>query len=262
MPASTLDALDRCRAIARFGIGVDTIDLARASERGIVVTNVPDYCTGEVATHTFALLLAVHRRIVALDRAVHGGEWSPFAAGPIHRLEGARLGLVGAGRIPRAVAVRAAAFEMKVSAFDPHLSQEQWPQGIERVSSLDSLAAESDFLSLHAPALPETRHMIDERVLGVMPSHAVLINTARGALVDLDALAAALGEDRVGGAGLDVFEQEPVAAEHPLRSIESTVLTPHAAFYSEESLKDLQRKAAEQLRAALAGERPQYLVNG
>lgn len=260
MPAATLDALTRCRAIARFGIGLDTIDLERAVERGIVVTNVPDYCTGEVATHTMALLLAVHRRVAQLDRDVRDGGWDPFAAGPMPRLEGATLGLIGAGRIPRAVATRAAAFGLRLAAHDPYVPGEAWPTGIERVTDLLELAAGSDFLSVHAPAVPETFHLVGDEVLRAMPAHAVLVNTARGALVDTAALVHALSEGWIAGAGIDVVEQEPLPADHELRRLPTVVVTPHAAFYSEASLEELQRKAAEQLRAALAGERPRYAV--
>jgi D-3-phosphoglycerate dehydrogenase len=261
VPETTLSALTRCRAIARFGIGLDTIDLEAADRLGIAVTNVPDYCTGEVADHTLALLLAVQRRIVQLDRDVHRGGWNAFAAGPIRRLDGASLGLVGAGRIPRAVARRAEAFGLRVLAYDPHLSEEAWPEHIERRVSLDALVEDSDFVSVHAPATPGTHHIVDERLLRRMRPHAILINTARGALVDSDALARALRDGWIAGAGLDVVEQEPLGAEHALRAIDQVVLTPHTAFYSEESLRELQQKAAEQLRAALAGQRPQYLVN-
>jgi D-3-phosphoglycerate dehydrogenase len=261
LPAATLRALDRCRAIARFGIGVDTVDLDVASERGIAVTNVPDYCTGEVATHAVALLLAVHRRIAQLDRDVRRGGWDVHAAGEIRRLEGSRLGLVGAGRIPRAIAERVHGFGLTVGAFDPYVPVDAWPASIERQESLDEVARESDFLSLHAPAGPETRHMVGERLLSLMPSHAILINTARGTLVDSAALARALREGWIAGAGLDVLENEPLDREHELRAFDTVVFTPHVAFYSEASLRDLQRKAAEELRAALAGEGPRYLVN-
>jgi D-3-phosphoglycerate dehydrogenase len=261
VPGSTIDALPRCRAIARFGIGVDTIDLDRATARGVVVTNVPDYCTDEVAAHTLALLLAVWRRIAQLDRHVREGLWDPFAAGSVPRLRGMRLGLVGAGRIPRAVAAVASALGLHVAAFDPYVPDEDWPPGVERREALDDLAAESDILSLHTPATPETRHIVNERLLRRMPRHAVLVNTARGPLVDTASLVRALREGWIAGAGLDVLEQEPPEAGADLLGIDAVVVTPHAAFYSEESLAELQRKAAEQLRAALAGERPVYLAN-
>jgi D-3-phosphoglycerate dehydrogenase len=261
VPAEALRAMSRCRAIARFGIGVDTIDLAVADECGIAVTNVPDYCIDEVAVHTLGLLLTVHRRIAQLDRSVRRGAWAVFAAGPIHRFEGSTLGLIGAGRIPRAIAARATAFGLRVLAYDPYLDESDWPPGMERQATLEELLRRSDFVSLHAPATPQTRHLVDEAFLRQMQPHAILINTARGALVDAQALVRALREGWIAGAGIDVVEEEPLSADHELRSLDTVVLTPHAAFYSEESLRELQRKAAEQLSAALAGQRPQYLVN-
>jgi D-3-phosphoglycerate dehydrogenase / 2-oxoglutarate reductase len=261
IPAATLRALRRCRAIARFGIGVDTIDLDVADELGITVTNVPDYCSGEVAAHTLALLLAVHRRIVQLDRDVHRGGWDVLAAGVIRRLDGSSLGLVGAGRIARAIATRAAAFGLRVLAYDPYLPDEAWPASVEQRTSLETLVADSDFLSLHVPAVAETYHLVDEALLRQMRPHAILINTARGALVDSEALVRALREGWIAGAGLDVVEREPLDPGHELREIDTVVLTPHVAFYSEESLRELQRKAAEELRSALAGVPPAYLVN-
>jgi D-3-phosphoglycerate dehydrogenase / 2-oxoglutarate reductase len=261
MPAAVIDALHRCQGIARFGIGVDTIDLDRATARRIVVTNVPDYCIPEVAAHTVALLLATQRRVVQLDRRVRRGEWGPFAAGEIRRITELRLGLVGAGRIPRTVATMAAALGMQVLAFDPYVSDADWPDGIERRSTLQELAGECDVLSVHAPLTPETQHLIDAAVLEAMPEHAILLNTARGGLVDTDALVAALQAGSIAAAGLDVVETEPPPADSPLRTLDQVVLTPHAAFYSESSLVELQRKAAEQLRAVLAGEPPTYLVN-
>lgn len=261
MPGEVIDALAHCRGIARFGIGVDTIDLERATARGIPVTNVPDYCISDVAAHTLALLLGVQRRVVQLDRRVRAGTWDPFAAGPIRRLGDLRLGLVGAGRIPRAVATGAAALGMRVLAFDPYVADADWPAGMERRDTLDDLAAECDVLSVHAPLTTETHHLIDAAVLERMPEDAVLLNTARGGLVDTDALVQALRAGTIAGAGLDVLEQEPPAAHAELLELDQVVLTPHVAFYSEASLVELQRKAAEQLLAALAGERPTYLMN-
>jgi D-3-phosphoglycerate dehydrogenase len=261
MPAEVIDAMRRCRGIARFGIGVDTLDLERATARGIPVTNVPHYCTPEVAAHTLALLLATQRRVVQLNRRARDGTWDPFAAGPIQRSSDLQLGLIGMGKIPRAVAVAAAALGMRVAAFDPYVGDEDWPEGVGRRASLAELASESDVLSVHAPLTADTRHMIDAAVLEAMPAHAVLLNTARGGLVDTEALLDALRAGTIAGAGLDVLEQEPPEEHRDLLALDQVVVTPHVAFYSEASLVELQRKAAEQLRSMLAGERPTYLVN-
>ena len=251
MPAEVLGRLERCRAIARYGVGVDTIDLEAAAERGIRVRNVPDYCVDEVALHTIALLLAAHRRVVAGDRLVRAGTWDPLGAGVVRRLEGRLLGLVGLGHIPRSVAVKARALGLRVAAHDPYVADEDWADGVERYADLDKLAADADFLSLHTPLTGETHHLVDERFLRRMPAHAVLVNTARGALVDTDALDRALSEGRIGGAALDVLESEPPPPELPLLRHDHLVVTAHQAFYSEEALAEVQRKAAERLLEAL-----------
>jgi D-3-phosphoglycerate dehydrogenase len=261
IPAEVIGRLERCRAIARYGVGVDTIDVGAASERGILVSNVPDYCVEEVALHTIALLLAAHRRVVQGERLVRGGGWGALAAGPVRRLEGQLLGLVGCGRIPRSLATKARALGLRVEAYDPFVADDAWPDGVDRERDLDELAAKADFLSVHAPLTDDTRHLVDERLLRLMPRHAVLVNTARGPLVDTDALERALAEGWIGGAALDVLETEPPPPDLALLRHEGVVLTAHQAFYSEEALREQQLKAAENLRDALAGRRPRYLVN-
>jgi len=261
MPADVIGRLDRCRAIARYGVGVDTIDVGAATTRGILVTNVPDYCVEEVALHTIALLLAAYRRVVRGDRLVREGTWGALAPGPVHRLAGQLLGLVGCGRIPRSVAHKALTLGMRVAAHDPFVSEDAWPDGIERYDDIGDLAAQADFLSMHAPLTDDTRHLVDERFLRRMPPHAVLINTARGGLVDTEALDRALAEGWIGGAALDVLDTEPPAADLPLLRHHSAVVTAHQAFYSEEALRELQQKAAENMLDALARRRPRYLVN-
>jgi D-3-phosphoglycerate dehydrogenase len=259
IPAATIERLPNCRAIARYGVGLDTIDLDAATARGIAVTNVPDYCVEEVALHTIALLLAAHRRVAQGDRRVRAGVWDPLGAGVVRRLGGQLLGLVGFGRIPRSVAEKAHALGLRVAAYDPYAGD--WPPGVERYDDLGDLAAAADFLSVHAPLTAETRHLIGGDVLERMPSHAVLINTARGPLVDTEALDRALTAGQIGGAAIDVLETEPPPPDLPLLRHEHAVFTSHQAFYSEEALREQQRKAAENLRDALAGERPRYLVN-
>jgi D-3-phosphoglycerate dehydrogenase / 2-oxoglutarate reductase len=251
MPAEVIARLERCRAISRYGVGLDTIDLDAAGSRGITVTGVPDYCVEEVALHTLALLLAAHRRVVRGDRRVRAGNWGALGAGPVRRLEGQLLGLIGCGRIPRSLAGKARALGLRVAAYDPFVAHEAWPEGIERYDDLHRLAADADVLSVHAPLTDETRHMVDEELLRLMPSHAVLVNTARGPLVDTAALDCALAESWIGGAALDVLESEPPPPDMPLLRHDDVVITAHQAFYSEDALRDLQRKAAENLRDSL-----------
>jgi D-3-phosphoglycerate dehydrogenase / 2-oxoglutarate reductase len=244
--------LERCRAIARYGVGVDTIDVGAATARGILVSNVPDYCVEEVALHTIALLLAAHRRVVRGDRLVRSGSWGALAAGSVRRLEGQLLGLIGFGRIPRAVATKALGLGLRVAAHDPFVADDAWPDDVARYADLGALAADADFLSVHAPLTDETRHLVDEGLLRRMPAHAVLVNTARGPLVDTDALDRALAEGWIGGAALDVLETEPPPPDLPLLRHDDLIVTAHQAFYSEEALRELQRKAAENLLDALA----------
>lgn len=252
MPAEVIGRLERCRAISRYGVGLDTIDLDAAGSRGIAVTGVPDYCVEEVALHTVALLLAAHRRIVRGDRRVRAGEWGALGAGPVRRLEGQLLGLIGCGRISRSVATKARALGLRVAAYDPFVADDAWPEGVERYAELGDLAAHADFLSVHAPLTRDTRHMVDEELLRLMPSHAVLVNTARGPLVDTAALDRALAERWIGGAALDVLESEPPPRDLALLRHDDVVVTAHQAFYSEDALRELQRRAAENLRDSLA----------
>jgi D-3-phosphoglycerate dehydrogenase len=251
MPAEVIGRLERCRAIARYGVGVDTIDLDAAAARGIRVSNVPDYCVEEVALHTIALLLAAHRRVVRGDRLVREGGWGALAAGPVRRLDGQLLGLIGCGRISRSVAAKAQALGLRVAAYDPFVAQEEWPERVERYDELERLAGDADFISVHAPLTDDTRHLVDEALLRRMRSHAVLVNTARGALVDTGALERALAAGELGGAALDVLEAEPPPSDLPLLRRDDVIVTAHQAFYSEEALRELQRKAAENLLESL-----------
>jgi D-3-phosphoglycerate dehydrogenase len=256
-----IEGLERCRIIARYGVGIDTIDLTAATERGIVVTNVPDYCVDEVSNHAIALLLALARRLPKLQRATGAGRWQPTDAKPVRRLSGQTLGLVGFGRIAREVARKAQAFGLRILATDPLVDGETMAAaGVERVE-LDDLLAEADLVSLHAPLVDETRHLIDKRTLALMQPTAYLVNTSRGGLVDTAALRRALSEGRLAGAGLDVLESEPPGEEEPLLSLENVIVTPHTSFYSEESLIEMRRKCTEQVIAVLAGRRPDYPVN-
>lgn len=256
-----IERAERCRIIARYGIGVNNVDLEAASARGIIVTNVPDYCLEEVSDHTLAMLLDCARRITFLDRRVRGGRWKATDAAPMFRLHGQTLGLVGFGKIPRLVAQKASAFGLRVLAFDPYLDAEAIERRGARKVDFESLLAASDYVSVHVPLTSETTGLIGEAALGQMKRTAYLINTSRGPVVDETALARALREGWIAGAALDVLTTEPPAPDHPFLALENVILTPHTAFYSEESLRDRQTKAAQEVASVLAGREPRYRVN-
>lgn len=256
-----IERAKRCRVIARYGIGVDNVDVTAATERGIVVTNVPDYCIEEVSDHALALLLACARKVALLDRGVRAGRWEARDAVPIRRLRGQVLGLVGFGKIPRLLAAKARALGLTVLAYDPYVDAGACEEHGARKVELGALLAQADFVSVHAPLTPQTRGLIGEAELRRMKPTAYLINTARGPIVHEAALLRALEEGWIAGAALDVLEHEPPPADHPLLQAPRVILTPHVAFYSEESLQELQRKAAEEVARVLTGQPPRYPVN-
>jgi D-3-phosphoglycerate dehydrogenase len=253
--------LKKCRIISRFGIGVDNVDIAEATGKGIVVTKVPDYCIDEVSDHTMALLLAVVRKIPFINRQVHGGTWKMPNVVPIKRLRGSTLGLVGFGRIPQLVVPKAKAFGMKVLAYDPFVPKEVFlAAGVEGVD-LDTLLKTSDYVSVHSPLVPETKNLFNADAFRKMKKTAYLVNTARGPIIDEEALAKALDAGEIAGAALDVMVNEPPGAAHPLFGRDNVVITPHTSFYSEEALVDLQTKAAQEVVAVLSGQAPRNPVN-
>ncbi|NLG68247.1 MAG: C-terminal binding protein [Firmicutes bacterium] len=256
--ARTIASMERCRVIVRYGVGVDNIDLAAARDRRIFVANVPDYGTDDVAEHTLALILAVYRRVAQFDRAIRRGRWLPDD-NRIYRLRGKALGIVGFGRIGRSLWTKCQGLGLeRCLVYDPLVADDV--EGVERVD-LDALCREVDIVTLHAPLTPQTTHLIDARRLALLKPTAVLVNTARGRLVDEDALVKALRERRLLGAGLDVYGQEPVPADHPVMSLDNVVLTPHIAWYSEESMVDLKTKAAQEVARVLTGQAPLHWVN-
>lgn len=252
--------LERCRIISRFGIGVDNVDVAEATRAGIVVTKVPDYCIDEVSDHAMALLLALVRKIPMSNAQVHAGVWKMPAVVPIHRLRGSVLGLVGFGRIPQLVAPKAQSFGIRVVAYDPYVAADVFTRaGVESVD-FGRLLEMSDYVSVHSPLLPETRGLFNAKTFSQMKPTAYLINTARGPIVDEAALAKALDQQQIAGAALDVMTQEP-PGRSPLFGRDSVIITPHTSFYSEESLVDLQTRAAEEVVAVLSGQPPRNPVN-
>ena len=253
--------MPKCRIISRFGIGVDNVDLAEATKAKIVVTKVPDYCIDEVSDHTMALLLSVVRKIPFISAQVHGGTWKMPNVVPIHRLRGSVLGLMGFGRIPQLVAPKAKSFGMKVIAVDPFAPKEAFAaSGVESVD-FATLLKMSDYISVHCPLVPETRGLFGVEAFRQMKSTAYIVNTARGPIIDEAALAAALDAKEIAGAALDVMTQEPPGTSHPLFGRDNVIITPHTSFYSEESLVELQTKAAEEVVSVLSGKAPRNPVN-
>jgi D-3-phosphoglycerate dehydrogenase len=257
--------LERCQLIVRYGIGVDTIDLAAATECGIVVANAPTYCVPEVADHASALILTLARRIPWLDRQVRAGEWAGAQQGfwGVRRMSELTLGVVGMGKIGSQVAKRLAPFGCRILGFDPFLGDEQIRARGAEPSPLDQLMQESDLITLHVPLSPQTRHLIDAAMLALVKPSASIINTSRGPIIDEAALIQALQEHRLFGAALDVLAQEPPAPDNPLLRMDPmrVILTPHFAASSEEVLPAVHREVAQSVAAVLAGRWPDATMN-
>lgn len=255
MDASSIKRLEGCRIIARYGIGVDNIDLDAAREAGIAVTNVPDYCIEEVATHAVAHILSLVRRLPQGDALVRAGQWGVSGLGELHRLSTLTLGLLGYGRIARQVGSVMATMGMRVLAHDPYVPADSTAELV----GLDELFAASDVLSVHCPLTPQTRGLVSARTLALMRTSAIVVNTSRGPVVNVGDLVAALRQGRIAAAGLDVFESEPPSAAL-LDGVPNLLVTPHSAFYSAEAIKESARKAATQVLKAMAGEALDYQV--
>jgi C-terminal binding protein len=257
----SLSALVRCRGLIRCGVGYDNVDLQAAGRRGIVVCNVPDYGTEEVADHTLMLLLVVARRLVPSTDSIRAGGWDVTTALGAPRLRGRTLGIIGCGRIGTAVALRARAFGMRVVFYDPYKPDGlEKSLGVERVGRLDDLWPQAEFLSLHCPLTPETHHVVNAASLSRLPAGAYVLNTARGPCIDLAALRAALDSGQVAWAALDVVEREPLDDE-ALRRHPRVVLTPHTAFYSMEGFREMRVKGAQEARRLVVGEPVRNPVN-
>jgi D-3-phosphoglycerate dehydrogenase / 2-oxoglutarate reductase len=252
--------MNRCRIIARFGIGVDNVDVEAASQAGVLVTNVPDYCVDEVSDHTMALLLALIRKIPFANTRSHASLWQMSAVAPIHRLRGSVLGLVGFGRISQMVARKAQAFGMDVTTYDPYIQPEVLQRADVIGMSFDDLLSSSDYISLHIPLSGETHHLFDAKALRKMKPICYLVNTARGQLIDETALAHALDSGALAGAALDVLECEPPYGS-PFFGRDNVILTPHISFYSVESLQELETRAAEEVARVLSGNPPRNPMN-
>ena len=253
--------LKKCRVIGRFGIGVDNIDIDAATRAGIQVCYVPDYCRDEVSDHAIALLMSLARKITYSNAIVQSGRWEGKAVAPIRRLRGRTLGLVGFGKIPQTLAPKAKALSFNIVAHDPYVPAEVAAAlGVELVT-FDALLERSDCISLHAPLTGETENLFDANAFAKMKPESLLVNTARGPLIDEQALSDALDAGTLAGAALDVVPNEPPPPDCPLLKRDNVILTPHTAFYSEDALADLQTKAAKDVASVLGGEAPVYPYN-
>ena len=259
---SVMSALEGLKTVVRTGVGYDVIDVAAATELGVIVVNIPDLWVREVANHALALLLAWNRKIVTLDRQVHAGVWTSGVPGEhTGSLHGETVGIVGLGNIGSAFARRVAAFETRVIACDPYVDDARFAAlGVERVT-LEALAERADYVSVHTLLNAETRHLIGERFFRRTKPTAVLINTSRGPVVDEAALYRALVDRRLAGAALDVWEQEPVASDNPLLTLDNVIATPHAAYFSSPAVAQVPRRCGEEVARVLTGQRPLNVVN-
>ncbi|MCM3760317.1 C-terminal binding protein [Alkalihalobacillus oceani] len=256
-----IESLPNLKVVSRYGVGVNTIDIAAANEHGVIVANVTDYCMDEVSDHAFALLISCARKVVELNQAVKNGNWDYKVGVPIFRLPGRVLGLVGFGKIPQTLARKAQAFGIKVIAHDPFVPAEVAKEINVELVDLNELCERSDFVSVHAPLIEATRGMIGDDQFKAMKKEAFIINTARGPVIDEQALIRALEAGEIAGAGLDVLEEEPIQADNPLLKMDNVILNPHAAWYSEESQDELKRKTAQNVADVLGGFYPTYLFN-
>ena len=255
-----LRRLKNCKAIGRFGIGVDNIDLKVAGELGISVNYVPDYCLDEVSDQAMAMIISMARKIPQSNKLVQSGRWEMPAVVPMYRLRGKTVGLIGFGNIPRLMTPKAQAFGFNVIAADPYAPKELFEKyGVENVS-MDELYEKSDFISVHAPLLPETKGLVNKDAFKKMKDTAIIVNTARGPLINEKDLIEALDKNEIGGAGLDVVETEPLPENSPLIGRDNVILAPHTAFYSVEALEELQTKAASDVARVLNGEEPVYPI--
>jgi D-3-phosphoglycerate dehydrogenase len=256
------EAMRRCKIILALEVGYDFIDMAAATEKGIILSNVPTYGTEQVAVHALSLILACQRQLKTLTAETSAGGWNYNVCKPLWELGGKKLGIVGLGRIGRGLVKKVRGLELELLAYDPYLSDDIFELlGVQRRYDLEELLEEADIISLHVPLTPETYHMFGKQQFRRMKPRAILVNTCRGKVVDGPALLEALEKGQIAGAGLDVLEKEPPDPGDPLLNCERLIVTPHAAWYSEESLERLKNYGMEEVVRVLNGKRPRFVVN-
>lgn len=262
LTAEMIAGLEKCRVISRYGVGYDNVDVAAATARGIWVANVTDYCAEDVSDQAMALFLACVRRVARRDRLVKSGNWDMKAAGPQYRVCGKTFVLCGYGAIARVMHRKLGGFAPgRVLVYDPYVPAADIRAAGAQPADWETALAEGDFFSIHMPVTPETRGMFNEAAFRRMKPTAIIVNTARGPIIDEEALYRALSENWIAGAGLDVFNQEPVNPDNPLLTLDNITVSGHVGFYTEESLLELKTKAAGNVAAVLTGGRPAYPVN-
>ena len=261
MTTAVVEAAQQCKVIGRCGIGLDNIDVETATALGMVVTNVPAYCIDEVSDHTMALLLSCARKISLLDRTIKNGDWTRDVGPPMRRIRGQKLGIIGFGKIGKAIVPKAKAFGLEVLIYSPRATEQLANEHGVTLVDFPELLAASDFITIHAPLNPETEDLLDAEAFRQMKPTAYVLNTSRGGIIDTGALYDALTTGEIAGAGLDVLAEEPPQSDEPLLALDSAILTPHAAFTSEESTYDLEVTAAAEVARVLAGQMPESVVN-
>ena len=265
MTRRVLQALPKCKAVIRYGIGFDTIDVDAATDLGILVINIPDYCIDEVSNHAITLLLACANKLVLLNNMTKEGRWSEtyrqMIQPPMGLIAGQTLGIVGCGNIGRMTGQKAQCFGLKIIGYDPYVDNALIKACGIKLVTLPELLKTSDYVSIHTPLNQQTRHLIGKDELKQMKTSAYLVNTARGAVVDETALIQALQEKLIAGAGLDAFEKEPVDPNNPLLKMENVIVTPHSAYYSDASGKRLRTYVGQEAARVISGRWPKNVVN-
>jgi len=257
-----IESMKKGKMILAMQVGYDCVDIEAATEHGIVVSNVPVYCTDDVANHAITLLVSVARRIKLLIKETSNARWDYNIAKPIYNFKDKKLGIIGLGRIGRALVPKAKGFGMKIQAYDPYIHDDIFAMlDVKRIYDLNELLSTSDYISIHAPLTPETEKMIDEKAIKMMGKDTILINTARSKIVDYKALIKAVNEENIYGAGIDVMDVEPPNKDDPILNNDRIIVTPHIAWYSEESLRNLMEYSMDEIIRVLRGKRPRWILN-
>ena len=259
--SKVLENASNCKVAARFGIGVDNVDISKATELGIIVTNVPDYCMDEVTDHALGMILALNRRFLPHTKSVTDGNWKNVTLDKVmHRTRGSVLGIVGFGRIGRSLASKGNGFGFNIIAYDPLLKTGDNINGVEIVD-FEHLLKSSDYISLHVPLIPQTKGMIGKKELSLMKKGSIIVNCARGGLIDENALADSISSGHISGAGLDVVEPTPPKSDNPLFTLENVIITPHTAFFSQASTLELETRTAHETIKVINGSKPENWIN-